>query len=300
MKKYRDIYQEVTDKIIAQMEQGRVPWVKPWNGTKIDSAAMPYNAVSQKPYSGINILLLWDAINENDFGSAGWLTFKQAKALGGTVRRGEKGSRIVYADKFIPKEEREAAKREGRDPNETWYLKTYCVFNLEQCDGLPEDLTGAKVTLSEFQRIEAAEHLMTASGAAIHHSGNKAYYSPVLDAIRMPPRNAFHSPEDYYRTGLHELGHWTGHPARLDRSFGCKKWGDAGYAEEELVAEMTAAFTCATCGIEPTIQHAAYLQSWLRVLKDDKRFIFKAASHASKAADFILKKAAIAETRQAA
>lgn len=284
----KDLYQEITSKIIAQMEQGKFPWVQPWNA---DHAActigLPVNATTQRRYSGINVLILWGAVFDCGFASQNWLTFKQAKALGGSVRKGEKGQVVCYADRFTPQKERQQARAEGRDPQAIPFLKRYRVFNIEQCENLPDNLTATAQPLPEREIIPRAERLAQASGADIRHGGDKAFYDPLRDFVQLPPQPAFTEQINYYRTFFHELGHWTGHPKRLDRDQS-GRFKTKSYAREELVAEMTAAFTCAALDITPTVRHADYLASWLEVLKEDKRAIFRAASQASKAAEFLL------------
>ena len=285
-----DLYTEVTDKIICELEAGRFPWTQPWasRGEAVTIAAgLPKNASTGRAYSGINILLLWGAAIENGFAEQTWLTFRQAKALGGSVRRGERGAMVVYANKFIPKDEQQRVEQEGGDANFVPFLKRYTVFNAAQCEGLPEDLTVGAETLPECDAIPRAENLIRATGADFRIGGDKAFYVPSQDFIRVPPQPAFFEQINYYRTCFHELGHWTGHASRLNREFK-GRYGSHAYAREELVAELASAFVCATLSITPTVRHTDYLASWLQVLKEDNRAIFNAASLASKAADFIL------------
>ena len=286
--KRRDLYQEVTDRIVAQLEAGTVPWVQPWDGSKSGpSVGLPRNASTTKSYSGMNILLLWGAAFERGFPSLDFLTFKQALALGGAVRKGEHGSTVVYADRFTPESEKEKARESGEAAREVAFLKRYTVFHVGQCDGLPDDLVTGGAPLPERQTIPRAEAVIAATGADFRIGGDRAYYAPGPDFIQVPPQPAFREQINYYRTCFHELGHWTGHGSRLDRNL-TTPFGTKDYAREELVAEMASAFTCAQLGIVPTVRHADYLGSWLKVLKEDKRAIFRAASQASKAADFIL------------
>ncbi len=284
----QDLYQEITDRIIAQMEQGKFPWAQPWDARHVACAVgLPVNVISQQHYSGINILILWGAVIDKGFSSQSWLTFKQAKALGGCVRKGEKGQVVCYADRFTPQKEREQARAEGRDPQAIPFLKRYRVFNIEQCEDLPEDIIGHSQPLPEREIIPRAERLAKASGVDIRHGGAKAFYNATDDYVQLPPQPAFTEQINYYRTFFHELGHWTGHKSRLDRDQS-GRFKTKAYAREELVAEMTAAFTCAALNITPAVRHADYLASWLEVLKEDKRAIFRAASQASKAAEFLL------------
>ncbi len=281
------VYSEVTRRIIAELEAGRVPWVQPWGAPDGAGIGLPENAISQKPYSGINILLLWSALFEQGFSQQTWLTYKQAQSLGGNVRKGEKSTSIVYADSFITKEERKAAKAEGRDPERIPFLKRYRVFNIDQCESLPDRVFQTPVVLPEREQIPIAEHLIEATPADFRIGGTRAYYVPSEDYIQVPPQPAFFEQINYYRTCFHELGHWTGAKHRLDRVIENTR-GSKLYAFEELVAEMTSAFVCASLGITPTVRHADYIGSWLKVLHGDDKAIFRAASLATKAADFIL------------
>jgi len=283
-----DLYADVTARIVQDLEQGRVPWVQPWGAPGINTPlGLPKNAATGNLYSGINILLLWGAAIEQGRASQSWLTFKQAKALGGSVRKGERGSMVVYADRFIPKAEAQRAASEGDAPQAVPFLKRYTVFNAEQCEGLPEDIAATAPPVPECEQVEEAEALIAATGADFRIGGAKAFYVPSQDFIQVPPQPAFFEPINYYRTCFHELGHWTGHETRLDRKLSTNR-GSKPYAREELVAEMTSAFLCARLSIKPSVRHADYIGSWLEVLREDNRAIFQAASHASKAADFIL------------
>ncbi|RWQ12522.1 zincin-like metallopeptidase domain-containing protein [Mesorhizobium sp.] len=280
------LYQEITDRIIAELERGTVPWVKPWGKAKA-GLGLPSNAATGRAYSGINILILWGAVIERSYPSQNWLTFRQALSLGGNVRKGEHGTTIVHADRFVPRDEKERAKTEGDEPQAVPYLKRFTVFNVAQCDNLPEHLYAAAEPLPERQIVPQAEALIHASGADFRIGGDRAFYMPGSDFIQVPPQPAFFHQIDYYRTCFHELGHWTGHPTRLARDFS-GSFGSKTYAREELVAEIAAAFVCSSLGIEPTVRHADYIGSWLKVLREDNRAIFRAASYASKAADFLL------------
>jgi antirestriction protein ArdC len=282
------LYQEITDKIIAELEAGRVPWVQPW-GTAAAKAslAMPKNAATQRQYSGINVLILWDAVIDRGFGTQNWLTFRQALGLGGHVRKGEYGTTVVYADRFVPDEERRRAERDGDEPNAIPFLKRFTVFNTDQCEDLPPELASAPAPLPEGIILPQVEALIAASGADFRIGGDRAYYSPVHDFIQVPRPEAYFEPINWYRTALHELGHWSGHPSRLARDLS-GNFGSALYAKEELAAEMTSAFVCASLGIVPTVRHADYIGSWLEVLREDNRAIVRAASAASKAADYLL------------
>ncbi len=282
------LYRDVTDRIIADFEGGIIPWVQPWGAGGTDAAlGLPRNARTRRTYSGINILLLWNAVIKGGYAAQSWLTFKQALELGGSVRKGERGWTVCFADSFIPNDERERARQDGSDPQSIPFLKRYTVFNIAQCDGLPDHMLPSVPQASEREIIPRAEALIAATGASFQIGGEIACYVPKLDAIRVPPQTAFGDQINYYRTAFHELGHWTGHASRLARDLAAK-FASNGYAREELVAEMATAFVCATIGIVPTVRHADYIGNWLEVLKEDARAIFKAASMASKAADYIL------------
>ena len=282
------LYQEITDKIIAELEAGRLPWVQPWGTSAVQAPlAMPTNAATQRRYSGINVLILWGAVVQHGFPGQSWLTFRQALSLGGNVRKGERGTTVVFADRFIPDQERARAREQGDEPNSIPFLKRFTVFNVTQCDGLPADLVTVPPPVPDGLILPEVEALIRASGADLRLGGDKAFYSPALDYIQVPRPEAYFEPINWHRTALHELGHWSGAPNRLGRDLS-GSYGSKSYAREELVAEMTAAFTCATLGITPTVRHADYIGSWLEVLREDDRAIVRAASAASKAAEFVL------------
>lgn len=286
----KDIYTRVTERIVADLANGVRPWVKPWS---VEHAAgkitrpLRHNGI---PYSGINILMLWSSAVSGGFAAPTWMTFRQSMELGAHVRKGEKGSLVVYANSIKRTETDEAT---GEDiEREIPYMKGYTVFNVEQIEGLPAQFYAKpEPRLNPIQRIEHAERFFAALHADIRHGGTMAYYAQELDYIRMPPFEAFADAESYYATLAHESTHWTKNPSRLDRQFGRKRWGDEGYAEEELVAELGAAFLCADLelSLQPREDHATYIAHWLTVLKNDKRVIFRAAAHAQRAADFLHK-----------
>jgi antirestriction protein ArdC len=280
------LYAEVTGRVIAELEAGRLPWVQPWDGAAC-GCAMPANAVSGRTYSGINVLILWSAVIDGGYASQRWLTYRQAQAAGGSVRRGDKGTTVCYADRFTPKSEQERARDEDRDARQLAFLKRFTVFNVEQCEGLPEALAQVPQPPAELDMLPRVRALIEASGADVRIGGAHAYYAPGADYVAVPPQAAFHEPINWYRTTLHELGHWTGHTSRLGRDQS-GMFGSAAYAREELVAEMASAFACASLSIQPTVRHADYVGSWLEVLRGDDKAIFRAASAASKAADYLL------------
>jgi antirestriction protein ArdC len=282
----QSLYSEVTSRIIAELEEERLPWVQPWDRA-VCGCTMPQNAGTARRYSGINILILWAEGVAKGYASQRWLTYRQAETAGGNVRRGEKGTVICYADRFTPKAEQEQARGEDRAARQVAFLKRFVVFNVDQCEGLPDDYIAPMVSPDPVLAIAEADALIAASGARVNVGGGEAFYSPSHDFVQVPPQAAFHEPINWYRTALHELGHWTGHRSRLDRD---QKggFGSDAYAKEELVAEMAAAFTCASLGIAPTVRHSDYIASWLSVLRGDEKAIFRAASQASKASDYLL------------
>ncbi|WP_066920633.1 zincin-like metallopeptidase domain-containing protein [Methylobacterium sp. CCH5-D2] len=283
-----DLYRQITDTIIAQLEAGRVPWVQPWSvGPGTGAVAMPRNAATARAYSGINVMLLWAAGIEAGYATQRWLTFRQALGLGGCVRRGERGTPVVYADRFTPQDERQRADRDGDEARQIAFLKRFTVFNVAQVDGLPEDLTVPPPPPREDLIEPRFRALMDASGVTIRIGGDRAFYRPADDVVVLPPPEAFHEPVNFHRTAAHELSHAVGHASRLNREMKGRH-GSPCYAREELVAEISAAFVCASLGIVPTVRHADYIASWLEVLRDDDRAIVRAASHASKAADWLL------------
>ncbi|MEC9368701.1 MAG: zincin-like metallopeptidase domain-containing protein [Pseudomonadota bacterium] len=283
-----NLYSEITDKIITELEAGRVPWVQPW-GTAAAKAplAMPKNASTDRTYSGINVLLLWGAVIEHGFAGQSWLTFRQALSLGGNVRKGERGTTVVYADRFVPEDEKNRAAETGDDPQAIPFLKRFTVFNVEQCENLPDGMAASAPPVPNGLIEPRVEALIQATGIDFRIGGNRAYYVPAHDYVQVPPPQAYFEPINWHRTALHELGHATGHASRLGRDFS-GSFGSKKYAFEELIAEINAAFCCASLGIVPTVRHADYIGSWLEVLREDNRAIVRAASQASKAADWLL------------
>jgi antirestriction protein ArdC len=281
------LYDEITDKIIAELEAGRVPWVQPWGTTAAKAPlGLPKNGATGRLYSGINVLILWGAVVERSFTAQGWLTFRQALGLGGNVRKGEHGTTVVYADRFIPEDERKRAAESGDEPQAIPFLKRFTVFNVAQCEGLPQEIAVAEPPQPGLVEPKV-EDLIKATAIDFRIGGSRAFYVPSEDYVQVPPAQAYFEPINWHRTALHELGHASGRPSRLNRDlsgpFGSKK-----YAFEELVAEMNAAFCCASLGIVPTVRHTDYIGSWLEVLREDNRAVVRAASQASKAADYLL------------
>ncbi len=281
------LYDEVTARIIAELDGGRIPWVQPWGKAGTAGPGLPRNAVTGRHYSGVNVLILWGALFERGHPSQNWLTFKQARDAGGCVRKGEHGVTVVYADRFTPEAEKLRARENGDEAKAVPFLKRFTVFNVAQCEGLLPQFANEPEPLPEREIVPVAEDVIAASGVDFRIGGDKAYYVPSADFVQVPPQPAFYEQVNYYRTALLELTHATGHKSRLDRnqsgSFGTKD-----YAKEELIAEMGSAFLCASLGIVPTVRHADYIASWAEILRDDNRAIFRAASAASKAADWLL------------
>jgi len=286
-----DIRQVITDKIIAMLEQGGNVASKRWAAASKDG--FPRNAKTNISYRGVNVLLLWNEAAERGYASNSWLTYKQAAALGAQVRKGEKAVMCAYFEMVKRKgDSNESSSTEpGDTPGFFPMCKPFWLFNVAQIDGLPESLTKTAKPASPFDPIQNAEQLIASTGANICHGHDGAFYMPSLDKICLPERERFTSSANYYATALHEVMHWTGHESRLDRKFG-KRFGDDAYAFEELVAELGAAFVMGHVGlVDATIEnHAAYLESWLKVLKNDKSAIFTASKNASLAYELIVKK----------
>lgn len=277
-----DIHQEVTDKFIAALEAGTKPWEKDWLN------AMPTRSTGEE-YRGINVLLLSMSGAAKQCGNPHWITFKQAKELGGKVRKGEKGTRIVFYKKLAIHDP-ENPKADDSGKVQIPMLRHYTVFNVEQIDGLPSGkFPLPNPAMSDEMRDAVAEEALRSCGAEIREAGSGAFYDRIGDYVQLPEFSMFKSVGGYLATLAHELTHWTGAAHRLDRTKG-KRFGDSDYAFEELVAEIGAAFICARLGIagDHFESHAAYVSSWLKALKDDKKLIFKAAALAQTAADMVL------------
>lgn len=284
----KSVAEIITEQIIERLEEGVIPWRKPW--TPLTGPHAPRNLITGKPYRGINTFILACQA----FSCPYWLTYKQAREKGGNVRRGEKGTPVVFWN-WVEVEDAET----GEDKNIP-FMRHYTVFNLEQTEGI-EAPTSPIAIEKPFNPIQAAEDLIAAMPhrPEIRHSGSRAYYKPYYDYVNMPPQETFHQEEGYYCTLFHEIGHSTGHSSRLSRKgvTECTSFASHEYSKEELVAEMTAAFLCAETGIvQTTIDNsAAYIQSWLRELNNDKSLVILAAGQAQKAVDFIMNRKAVEE-----
>jgi antirestriction protein ArdC len=281
------LYDEVTARVVSELEAGRLPWVQPWGSTGSAGPGLPRNALTARNYSGVNVLILWGAVIEHGWPSQSWLTFRQAQDAGGCVRKGEHGVTVVYADRFTPEAEKERATRDGDEAKAVPFLKRFTVFNVAQCEGLRAGLASDPAPLPEREIVPVAEEVIAASGVDFRIGGTRAFYVPALDFVQVPPQPAFFEQVNYYRTCLHELTHATGHAKRLNRGL-TNGFGSKDYAREELIAEVGSAFLCAALGITPTVRHADYIGSWLEVLREDNRAIFRAASAATRAADWLL------------
>ncbi|ABS66057.1 domain of unknown function DUF1738 [Xanthobacter versatilis] len=231
-----NLYDDITDKIIAELEEGRLPWVQPW-GTAAAKAplAMPRNAATSRQYSGINVLILWGAVVQHGYPSQHWLTFRQALSLGGNVRKGERGTTVVYADRFTPEDEKRRALEAGEEASSIPFLKRFTVFNAAQCEGLPEDIAVEAPPPPPGMIEPRVEALIEATGIDFRIGGDRAFYVPALDYVQVPPPAAYFEPINWHRTALHEMGHATGHASRLGRDFS-GSFGTKKYAFEELVA----------------------------------------------------------------
>lgn len=290
-----DLYTRITNRIIADLERGVRPWLKPWSVQTPNGAVARPRRHNGQPYSGINVVLLWSEAFARGFASSIWMTFRQALALGGHVRKGETGAMVVYANRITKADTDENGDEIER---EIAFLKAYTVFCVDQIDGLPETYYANKpadqVADTHAGRIANADAFVAATGALIRSGGNRACYIPSADRIEMPAYGYFHdsgtstAAEAFYGTLFHELVHWTAPAHRCNRELG-KRFGDKAYAREELVAEIGAAFLCADFDItpEPRADHAAYIACWLSVLREDKKAIVSAASLAQKAADWL-------------
>jgi antirestriction protein ArdC len=276
-------YQQVTDRIIAMLEAGTRPWSQSWAGYA--GGGRPRRA-DGTPYRGANVINLWAAGMCRGFGSPYWLTYKKAQELGAQVKKGAKSELAFYVGTISKTEERNGQEKERVIP----FMKSYCVFNAEEIEGLAPHYyaPAARAILDPAARIQTADDFIAATGAVIREGGGRAFYRPSTDEIHMPEFGSFVSASAYYGTALHELAHWSGAEKRLDRTKG-KAFADPDYAFEELVAELSAAYLSADLAIsaEPREDHASYIAGWLKALRDDNRAIFRAASLAEKACDYL-------------
>ena len=289
----QDVYERVTATIVEQLEKGVRPWCKPWAGGHVAGPIHRPLRSCGTPYRGINVLMLWVMAEVQGYTAPIWMTYKQAQALGGQVSKGEKSALVTYSGTVEKEGEGGDDGSEGGGQT-IRFRRGYSVFNVEQIDGLPAHYYATHDSAPNPDApIAEAEAFFAAIGADIRHGGLRAFFSPGLDHIQMPPFEAFDGAASYYETVAHEAVHWTSHESRLDREMPGETPKER-YANEELVAEIGAAFLAAELGlaIEPREDHAAYIANWLQALKNDKRLIFKAAAEAQKAADYLIEAAA--------
>jgi antirestriction protein ArdC len=278
----RDLYADVSMRIVAELEHGAAPWIKPWSATPGQNT--PCNGATNRPYSGCNVVLLWMAANAG-YRTPRYLTFKQAQELGGNIRKGQHGTKVNFVKQLQVRDK-------GADDETATrivpMLREYTVFNVDQCEGLPDRV----LTLGEIkprnrdERDATIDEFLSASGADIREGHGEAFYVPSQDFISMPAFGSFKSAAHFYAVAFHELGHFTGHKSRLDRDLR-HRFGERAYAAEELVAELCAAYLCAEFSIDGDLRHAGYIQSWIGLLKVDSRAFFTACSKAQAAADFL-------------
>ena len=279
------VYDLVNLRIIELLESGTVPWRKTWNAV----SNQPKNMVSKKEYRGVNVFLLASM----PYASQYWMTYKQCQDKGGHVKKGEKSTPVIFWMFVDRKDDGEANGEEGSSNGKYGMLRYYSVFNLEQTEGI-EAPTTTEGSSDSFTPLERSEQIIAAMPMRpeIKYGGNQPAYSPLLDYVKMPVREAFESPEEYYSTLFHELSHASGHASRVGRKgiLEPSYFGSHEYSKEELVAEMGAAFLCGHAGIEQrTIENsAAYLKGWLKSLKNDRTLLIQAAAQAQKASDYIL------------
>lgn len=283
-----ELYRAVTERIIADLERGTAPWVRPWKATGVGLDYLPYNVATGRSYRGVNVLVLWQMAEQRGYPLPRWLTYRQAKGLGGHVRKGERGTTVVFLKPVERDRDSAESDEENGDTGRTrsLVLRGYTVFNVAQVAGLAEHFYQLAGLVPEGERCARANAFMEAIPATIRHGGDQACYLPGTDTVQLPAFAAFVRPESYYATAFHELGHWTGHESRLARDLS-GRFGERSYAAEELVAELTAAFVCAQLGLEGKEPHADYIQPWLELLKADNRAILTASSKASDAADYL-------------
>jgi antirestriction protein ArdC len=277
----RDLYAEVSARIIAELERGAAPWVKPWSVTPGQN--VPQNAVTNRPYSGCNVILLWLA-RSRGWATPRFLTFKQAQEAGGNVRRGEHGTKVYFVKQLQVRD----GNGEEAETRLVPMLREYTVFNVDQRDGLPDSIRAGKPmrVRNPDTRDVLADDFLRCTGADIREGHGEAYYVQSHDFISMPAFGVFKGADHFYNVSFHELTHWTGHKSRLDRDLK-GRFGTRHYAAEELIAELGAAFLCAEFGFDGDARSAGYIATWIELLKADKRAFFTACGRASQAADYL-------------
>jgi antirestriction protein ArdC len=277
----RDLYAEVSARILAELESGAAPWVKPWSATPGQN--VPQNAVTNRPYSGCNVILLWLARNRG-WATPRFVTFKQAIEAGGHVRKGEHGTKVYFVKQLQVRDSDDDA----ADTRIVPMLREYTVFNVDQCENLPDTIRAGKPmrVRNPDTRDALADEFLRSTGADIREGHGEAYYVPSEDFVSMPAFGAFRGADHFYNVAFHELTHWTGHKSRLDRDLK-NRFGGREYAAEELVAELGAAFLCAEFSFDGDVRNAGYVATWIDLLRADKRAFFTACNKAWKAADYL-------------
>jgi antirestriction protein ArdC len=278
----RDLYAEVSARIVAELESGAAPWIKPWSASP--GANTPCNAATNRPYSGCNVVLLWMA-QAAGYPTPRFLTFKQAFEVGGHVRKGERGTKVYFVKQL---QVRDASADDDTATRLVPMLREYTVFNVDQCENLPARVVslGDMKPRNRDERDATIDEFLAGTGASIREGFGEAYYRPGDDLVSLPRFEAFKNAAHFYSTAFHELGHWTGHKSRLARDLR-HRFGDKAYAVEELVAELCSAFLCAEFSIDGDLRHAGYIRNWIGLLKADSRAFFTACSKAQAAADFL-------------
>jgi antirestriction protein ArdC len=278
----RDLYSDVSARIIAELEVGAAPWIKLWSATPGPNT--PCNAVTNRPYSGSNVILLWMA-QAAGYRTPRFLTFKQALEAGGHVRKGERGTKVYFVKQL---QVRDKGEEDDTVTRIVPMLREFTVFNVDQCENLPERIVAPGVVKprNSDERSAAIDEFLACTGASIREGSGEAYYLPGADFISLPRFEAFKNAASFYSTAFHELGHWSGHKSRLARDLR-HRFGERAYAAEELVAELCSAFLCAEFSIDSDLRHAGYIENWIGLLKADTRAFFTACSKAQAAADFL-------------
>lgn len=284
-----DIYARITNRIVADLENGVRPWVKPWSARNMTGRVSRPLRHNGQAYTGLNVLLLWSESVACGFTSATWMTLRQANELGARVRKGESGATVVYASRFT-KTDTDAGG--GEIERDIPFLKAYTVFNCDQIEGLPDRYYRAPDAITEpLERIEHADHFFDNTGAVVRYGGSQAYYSPPTDHIQLPEPEQFRDMASFIAIRAHETLHWTSAPSRLNRDLSRYHKDRRERAFEEMLVELGAAMICADLGIVPELEprpdHAAYIQSWAAILGSDKRAIFQAAAHAQRAVAYL-------------
>ena len=289
--KNRDLHREITKRFIDALKADRVPWIKPWKTDSGSADGFPVNAATGRRYSGINVPILWSSAIERGYGRDRWLTYRQVIKAGGYVRRGEKGTLVVFYRTIEKKKTADESVLSDDEPKTFRIARSFTLFNVEQCEDLPASIIGDAIVdvLDRGTEFPDVEELITRCGVKVRHGGNIATYDAAADVIQMPPAQDFESPEHYYATLLHELTHWSGHKKRLNRAAIVEScpYNSRSYAFEELIAEIGSAFLCAEFGITGDLRHESYVADWIKLMEDAPRAIFQASATAQSAFDYL-------------